>query len=187
MELIIRNMVCDRCKAAVEAILMDHGLLPEHIALGVVELKEAPSAVQFGGIRTALLKSGFELVDDPSQVLVERIKAAVVTFVHHSDPLRTRVKLSDHLQATINTDPGSLSSLFSQMEGVTIERFYLLQRLERVKELIQYGESTLNEIADQTGFSSAAHLSAQFKKFVGITPTAFRSSGLGRRPIDRVS
>lgn len=187
MELIIRNMVCDRCKAAVEAILMDHGLLPEHIALGVVELKEAPSAVQFGGIRTALLKSGFELVDAPTQVLVERIKAAVITFVHHSDGLHERVNLSSYIAAALNKEYGALSSLFSQVEGITIERFFLVQRLERVKELMQYGDSTLNEIADQAGFSSAAHLSAQFKKFVGITPTAFRSSGLGRRPIDRVS
>jgi AraC family transcriptional regulator len=96
------------------------------------------------------------------------------------------VKLADHLSAALHKEYSGLSALFTQVEGITIEHYFLLQRMERVKELIKYGELTMSEIADRTGFSSVAHLSAQFRKFTGMTPTAFRGMSGGRMPLDHV-
>jgi AraC-like DNA-binding protein len=106
--------------------------------------------------------------------------------VHHDGELQGRVKLGEHLSSALHKEYSGLSSLFTEVEGITIEQFFLLQRLERVKELIKYGEMTMSEIADRAGFSSVAHLSAQFKKLTGMTPTAFRDLGGGRLPLDHV-
>ena len=124
---------------------------------------------------------GFDLVGDRDATTIARIKAAIVKLVHH-DGTAGRVKLSDALHKEY---PG-MSSLFTQVEGITIEQYFLLQRLERVKELIKYGELTLSEIAHRTGFSSVAHLSAQFKKLTGMTPSTFKAIGHGRIALDRV-
>ena len=118
--------------------------------------------------------------------MIARAKAAIVKLVHHGDALQGRVKLSEHLTSALSRDYSTISTLFSQVEGITIEQYFLLQRLERVKELIKYGELTMSEIADRVGFSSVAHLSTQFKKLTGMTPTAFKEIGGGRLPLDHV-
>ncbi len=184
--LTIRNMVCDRCKAAVARVLEAQGLKPKHIDLGEVELIWEPYPDELDALRGALRVQGFELVDDREAVIIARIKAAIVKLVHHDGEMRGRVKLGEHLAGLLHKEYSGLSSLFTAVEGITIEQFFLLQRLERVKELIKYDELTLSEIADRTGFSSVAHLSTQFKKLTGMTPTAFKTLGSGRTPLDRV-
>ena len=186
MRITIKNMVCDRCKTAVERILSERQLPTLHVDLGEVELEHEPSAAQLGTIQAALKKEGFELVDSREAATIARIKAAIVKLVHHSEDASGRVKLKQHLSDALNREYSSLSALFSQVEGITIEQYFLLQRLERVKELIKYDELTLSEIADRTGFSSVAHLSAQFKKLTGMTPSAFKAMGPGRTPLDQV-
>lgn len=186
MKLIIRNMVCDRCKAAVERMLRAQDLPVTHLDLGEVELGRGPSAAELEELRHRLEQEGFELVDDRTAATIARIKAVVVKLVHHSGALHGRVKRSEQLAATLGRDRSTLSKLFSQVEGITIEQYFLLQRLERVKELINYDELTLSEIADRTGFSSVAHLSGQFKKLTGMTPSAFKTLGTGRTPLDKV-
>ena len=186
MKLTIRNMVCDRCRSTVRRILAAQGLPVEQVELGEVELARQATSPELAALRGALRTEGFELVDDRDSATIARIKAAIVKLVHHNGDLTERVKLSDHLGHVLHKEYSGLSSLFSQVEGITVEQFFLLQRLERVKELIKYDELTLSEIADRTGFSSVAHLSGQFKKLTGMTPTAFKAMGTGRTPLDRV-
>jgi len=185
-QLIIRNMVCDRCRAAVARVLEESSLPVKYIELGEVELLREPRAEELETLRGALRVEGFELVDDRDAVTIARIKAAIVNLVHHDGEMQGRVKLGEHLSGLLHREYSGLSTLFTQVEGITIEQYFLLQRLERVKELIKYGELTMSEIADRTGFSSVAHLSTQFKKLTGMTPTAFRGMGGGRLPLDRV-
>lgn len=182
----IRNMVCDRCRAAVTRILEAQGLPVAHVELGEAELLREPSADERAALRDKLQGAGFDLVDDRDATTIERIKAIIVKLVHHDGDAHRRIKLSDHLSGLLHKEYSGLASLFMEVEGITIEQYFLLQRMERVKELIKYDELTISEIADRTGFSSVAHLSAQFKKFTGMTPTAFKALGHGRTPLDRV-
>ena len=177
--LTIRNMVCARCVAAVQRVLSASGLPAKHIDLGEVELEKELTATQLTALGAALQREGFELVDSRDAATIARIKAAIVKLVHHGDEAAPKVKLSELLSGLLHKEYSSLSALFTQVEGITIEQFFLLQRLERVKELIRYDELTLSEIAFRTGFSSVAHLSAQFKKLTGMTPSAFK--GIGSR------
>ena len=186
MKLTIRNMVCDRCRTAVHRVLEAQGLPVQRIELGEVELQHEVADSEREVLRVALQKEGFDLVDDREAVIIARIKVAIVKLVHHDGELKGRVKLGEHLSALLHKEYSGLSALFTQVEGITIEQYFLLQRLERVKELIKYGELTMSEIADRVGFSSVAHLSTQFKKLTGMTPTAFKEIGGGRLPLDHV-
>jgi len=182
----IRNMVCDRCRAAVARVLEAQGLPVKHIDLGETELVREPLVDELPALRGALLAAGFELVDDREASTIERIKATIVKLVHHDGDANRRIKLSDHLSGLLHKEYSGLTALFTQVEGITIEQYFLLQRMERVKELIKYDELTISEIADRTGFSSVAHLSAQFKKLTGMTPTAFKALRHARNPLDQV-
>lgn len=186
MKLIVRNMVCDRCRAAVQRVLEAQGLSVQRIELGEVELQREVPDSEREALRVALQVEGFDLVDDREAVIIARIKAAIVKLVHHDGEMKGRVKLGEHLSALLHKEYSGLSALFTQVEGITIEQYFLLQRLERVKELIKYGELTMSEIADRAGFSSVAHLSTQFKKLTGMTPTAFKEVGGARLPLDQV-
>ncbi|MCB0772566.1 MAG: helix-turn-helix transcriptional regulator [Flavobacteriales bacterium] len=185
MLLTIRNMVCDRCKSAVWRVLTAQGLSVRQVDLGEVEVEGQPSLAELHRVNDALRTEGFELVDDRDAALIARVKAVIVKLVHHSGDADGRVKLAEHLSDALHKDYSTLSALFSQVEGITIEHYFLLQRLERVKEMVRYGELTLSEIADRTGFSSVAHLSNQFKKLTGMTPTAFKQIG-NRKELDKV-
>lgn len=185
-KLVIRNMVCDRCRAAVRRVFDELGTPVHRVELGEVELGRELDPGERDRLARALGEQGFELVEDREAAIVNRIKTVIVEIVHHQGDADGRVKLSDHLVSILHKDYSSLSALFSEVEGITIEQYFLLQRLERVKELIKYGELTMSEIAHRTGFSSVAHLSAQFKKLTGMTPTAFKAMGGGRLPLDQV-
>jgi AraC-like DNA-binding protein len=187
MRLYIKNMVCNRCKAAVSGILTDAGLHPLVVELGEVEVEEAQimdSAKQVLG--EALISAGFELIDDRASRLIEAIKATIVRLVHHSEEPPTR-KYSEILSESLHHEYSGLSKLFSETEGITIEQYIIQQKIERVKELLVYDELSLTEIAWQTGYSSTAHLSAQFKKVTGMTPSVFKSLHRKHRiPLDEI-
>ncbi|MFC2298586.1 MAG: helix-turn-helix domain-containing protein [Segatella oulorum] len=172
-QLRIKNMVCDRCKMAVEQVLKDVGLTPERIDLGEVWVSDVPTEAQLAQLKTRLEALGFELLDDQRQQMIEHMKTAIIALVHHHQGNKT-LNLSVYLSQLLHRDYSALSKLFSEVTGLTIERYFIMQRIERVKELIRYDELTLTEIAYQMNYSSVAHLSSQFRSVTGMTPTQFR-------------
>lgn len=167
-------MVCSRCKMVVKTVLENQGLLPLSIELGEIEIEGQPIKEKLHQLDIALKALGFELIDDRKSQTIEKIKNAIVTLVHHSDQ-NINTNLSAFITSQIHQDYNYLSNLFSEVEGTTIEKYFIAQRIEKVKELLVYDELTLSEIADQLGYSSVAYLSNQFKKITGFTPTYFKS------------
>ena len=185
-QLRIKNMVCDRCKKAVEQVLKDIGLTPERIDLGEVWVIDVPTEAQLAQLKTRLEALGFELLDDQRQQMIERMKTAIIALVHHHQGNKT-LNLSVYLSQLLHRDYSALSKLFSEVTGLTIERYFIMQRIERVKELIRYDELTLTEIAYQMNYSSVAHLSSQFRSVTGMTPTQFRFMKTAQRAnLDKV-
>lgn len=186
MKLHIRNMVCDRCILVVRNELESAGLNPVAVTLGEVTLSEPAAEKKLDVFSHRLESLGFELLQDKRLIFIERIKAAILELVQQQNGL-IRHNLSDYLSNHLNQDYAYLSSLFSEKEGLTVEHYYIAQRIERAKELLQYNELTLSEIAYQLGFSSVAHLSNQFKKVTGQSPSQFKKDvNAGRLPLDRV-
>lgn len=166
-------MVCIRCKMAVKAELENLGLHYTYIDYGEAEVKENISPEMHYRLDTALKKSGLELMDDKKSMLIEKIKFLIVELVHYSDePLKKN--LSDYLSEKLNYDYTYLANLFSEVQGTTIEKFFITHKIERVKELLVYDELNLKEIAFKLHYSSVAHLSSQFKKLTGFTPSHFK-------------
>lgn len=158
----------------VKAQLEKMGLRPLSVILGEAEIEGELSKDQVLQLDTSLKSLGFELIDDKKSQTIEKIKNAIVTLVHHSDQ-DMKTNLSAYITAKIHQDYNYLSNLFSEVEGTTIEKYFISQRIERAKELLVYDELTLSEIADQLGYSSVAYLSNQFKKITGFTPSYFKS------------
>ena len=185
--LYIKNMVCDRCRTAVRHLLQQAGLPPTDVQLGEVRLAETPTAEQLDGLREKLHGLGFELLDDKRRQTIERIKTTILGLVRQPDDAVRRLNTSEYLARQLGRDYGSLSSLFSEVEGITIERHVIHQKIEYVKEMLLYGELTLSEIADRLQYSSVAHLSNQFKKVTGLTPSHFKQlKEKKRKPLDKV-
>jgi len=180
MKLYIRNMVCIRCKMVVKSELEKLGLNYISVDLGEVEIQENLSAEQRSLLSEALEKSGLELMDDKKSILVEKIKGIIIELVHYSEE-QIKVNLSDYLSEKLHHDYTYLSNLFSEVKGTSIEKFYLSHKIERVKELLVYDELSLTEIAFRLHYSSVAHLSNQFKKITGLTPTHFKNLKQNRR------
>jgi AraC-like DNA-binding protein len=186
MKIYIKNMVCNRCKSAVKSELEQLGLHPLMVDLGEVELKDELTDEQKQQVNERFKALGFELIDDKKSRLIERVKNLVVELVHHSNE-QLNMNVSDYLVQHIPMEYKYLSNLFSEVEGTTIEKFYIAQRIERVKELLVYDELSLSEIADQMGYSSDAYLSTQFKKVVGLTPSHFKKvKASKRKPLDQL-
>lgn len=186
MKIHIRNMVCARCVAAVDAVLRDQGLHPVSVRLGEAELAEtALSPEEVSKLDAALNAIGFSRIDSRQGRLVEQIRQFVIEAVRNASGPE-RENWSDRIAAHFHTDYSHLSGLFSSMEGISLEQYIIRQKIERVKELLVYDEMTLGEIAFLLGYSSTAHLSSQFKKVTGLTPSHFRSVGGMRRPLDQV-
>lgn len=179
MKLYIKNMVCPRCIMAVENIFTQLNIPVLDVRLGEVVLSSAIDKEQTNILRKDLEKLGFELLDDSQQQIIEQIKAIVIRQIHHTEEQNSTI--SDILVSELHRDYSYLSKLFSTTEGITIEHFAILQRIERVKELLTYDQQTLSEIADELSYSSVAHLSAQFKKVTGLTPTQFKQQGIDLR------
>jgi AraC-like DNA-binding protein len=149
------------------------GITPVAIDLGVAELLEDITEIQRELIRQKLQESGLELLDDTRSILIERIKNAIVNLIHHSDEIPTG-NYSDIISKTLNYDYTYLSNIFSEVKGITIQQFIILNKIERVKELLLYDELNLTEISYKLHYSSVAHLSNQFKKITGLTPSYFK-------------
>ena len=166
-------MVSNRCKIAVKEELRKLGLHFIVVDLGEVEIMENISAEQREQMKAALLISGFELMDDKKAILIEKIKTAVIEMVHHSDE-NIKINFSDFLSEKLNHNYTYLANLFSEVQGTSIEHFIIAHKIERIKELIIYDELNITEIAWKMNYSSVAHLSNQFKKVTGLTPSHFR-------------
>jgi len=185
MHLYIKNMVCDRCIMVVKQQLENLHIDDYNVSLGEVELKTELTDEQRNELGSNLAATGFELLDDNRQQLVEKIKNTVISQIHHSDEERHH-NFSDILSKTLHKDYSYLSKLFSEVEGTTIERFVINHKIEKIKELIIYDEMSLSEIAFKLNYSSVAHLSSQFKKATGLTPSHFREMGEKRKSLDKI-
>jgi AraC-like DNA-binding protein len=166
-------MVCIRCKMVVKEELTKLGLHYASVELGEVEVLEKISLEQHDRFKAALLKSGLELMDDKKSVLIQKIKNVIIELVHYSEEPLT-INFSEFLSQKLNHDYTYLANLFSEVQGTTIEKFLIAHKIERVKELLVYDELNLTEIAYKMHYSSVGHLSAQFKKVTGLTPSHFK-------------
>jgi len=179
-------MVSTRCKMAVKEELRKLGLHFILVDLGEVEIMEDISAKQREQIKTALSSSGFELMDDKRAVLMEKIKTIIIEMVHHTDEI-IKTNFSVFLSEKLNHSYTYLANQFSEIQGTTIEQFIISHKVERIKELIIYGELNITEIAWKMNYSSVAHLSTQFKKATGLSPSHFKQLKNKRRsPIDEI-
>jgi AraC-like DNA-binding protein len=167
-------MVSNRCKMVVKSELQKHGLHFTSVQLGEVEVMENISKEIYDMINNSLKKTGLELMDDNNSILIERIKTIIIELVHYTDD-QIKINLSDYLSEKLNHNYTYLSNLFSEVRGTTIEQFFLSHKIEKVKELLVYDELNLTEIAYKLHYSSVAHLSNQFKKMTGLTPSHFKS------------
>lgn len=174
-------MVCYRCKLAVESELKKLGLHPLNIELGEVVIKEdILNEEQQRQLTDNLQQLGFELLDDKRKKIIEQIKTLIIQSVHYNKEQSAK-NYSTYISQNLHHDYSYLSKLFSETEGITIEQYVINQKIEKVKELLVYDEKSLSEIAFETGYSSVAHLSAQFKKVTGQTPSVFKQSGIHHR------
>ena len=166
-------MVCIRCQMVVKAELEKLGVQYIDVKIGEANTIEDVSKEQLQKLDVELRKSGLELMDDKRSILVEKIKSAIIELVHYTDE-QIKTNLSDYLGEKLNYDYTYLANLFSEVKGITVEKFYLTHKIEKVKELIVYDELNLSEIAYKMNYSSVAHLSNQFKKITGLTPSHFK-------------
>ena len=189
MTIYIKNMVCPRCIRTVERLLADQDLPVKNVELGEVELSGLLDTRQLTALRLSLKVEGFELLDDRNSRLVEQIKNLIVGEIHYAAGKKPEImNFSDFLARETGHDYSQLSKLFSTVEGVTIEKYLIAQRIERVKELLVYGELTLSEIAWQMGYSRTQHLSKQFRQVTGMPPSQFKAERPlhGRKALDAV-
>ncbi|WP_439185469.1 AraC family transcriptional regulator [Carboxylicivirga taeanensis] len=183
----IKNMVCNRCIKVVQDEFNKLQLDVKSVELGIVDLHSEPSLEQLKEVRQVLKENGFELIDDKKGQLVDSIKTLIIEKIHHSAGFDESVNSSDYLAKTLGYDYSYLSKLFSSVEGITIEKYIISQKIEKAKELLAYNELSLKEIAWQLGYSSVQHLSGQFKKVTGLTPSHFKQlKDHRRKPLDEV-
>lgn len=190
----IKNMVCDRCIRVVKEELENIGLDVRHVALGEVVLGKSPDGQSVEAIKGVLYKNGFELIEDKNARIIEAIKTAVIRLVHHNhDTEPMKMKYSEYISRAVGKEYHSLSVLFSSVENMTIERYIIKQKIERVKELIKYDDRSFSEIAYMMNYSSVQHMSNQFKTVTGFTPGEFKKLSPAhhhhhrRLPLDKVT
>lgn len=186
MTLYIKNMVCRRCILTVAQVLGKNGITPLNIALGEVTLANELTPEQEKSLRADLDAYGFELLDDQRRRLIEKVKTLLIEQVQ-SGELPEAFSLVEFVSKALHRDYSAVSKLFSEVEGITMEQYFILQKIEKVKELLVYNELSLSEIAFRLGYSSVAYLSSQFKKVTGMTPSEFKNNHNGHRhPLDGV-
>jgi len=174
MQINIRNMVCDRCIRSVTGIFQSAGAVVKETELGKVVLEGYLTPEQLQQVKKALQAEGFEIIDDQRTKLVEQVKKLIIELVHYKELDEMKENLSEYLSRHLHKDYTYLTNLFSSVENTTIEQYFILQKIEKVKEWLVYGELTLSEMAFKLGYSSVAHLSNQFRKIVGFTPSQFK-------------
>lgn len=178
-------MVCERCIMAVRGVLQKLQINAANVTLGCVDVEGVLSKQQLQSIKEELKHIGFDLIEDDTEHFIAEVKQAIIDCIRSDN--NTEQSLSAYLSSKFSTDFTTISRTFTAIEGRNIEKYYLQQRIEYVKELIQYGELSIKEIAWKTKFSSVAHLSRQFKQYTGITPTAFKNNEtIERKGIDKV-
>lgn len=179
-------MVCNRCIMVVQNELDKLKVDVQSIKLGEVVLDKAFTSMQRENFGKTLISLGFEIIDDRRGRIIEKIKNTIIQMVHHQDN-GTKTNLSSVLSTQLNLDYNYLSNLFSDVEGTTIEKYLILQKIEKVKELLVYDELSLSQIAHQLNYSSVSYLSNQFKKVTGLTPSHFKQiKEYKRRPLDKL-
>ncbi|MGJ1450246.1 helix-turn-helix domain-containing protein [Sphingobacterium spiritivorum] len=184
--LFIKNMVCDRCIMVVQNELDKLGLNVKNIRLGEVILDNEFADEEKKKLEDVLISLGFELIDDKKSRIIEKIKNIIIDLVHYQEN-DTKTNLSDVLSNQLHHDYNYLSNLFSEVEGTTIEKYFIAQKIEKVKELLVYDELSLSEIAFRLNYSSVAYLSNQFKKITGLTPSYFKQIKEDKRkPLDKL-
>ncbi|WP_166923234.1 helix-turn-helix domain-containing protein [Flavobacterium poyangense] len=184
--LFIKNMVCNRCILVIQNELDKLGIETTNIKLGEVTLKKDLITEEREAVENVLNPLGFQLIDDKKSRIIEKIKNIIIDLVHHQEN-DTKTNLSDVLSNALHNDYNYLSNLFSDIEGTTIEKYFIAQKIEKVKELLVYDELSLSEIADRMNYSSVAYLSNQFKKVTGLTPSHFKNVREDKRkPLDKV-
>ena len=186
MTLFIKNMVCNRCILVIQNELDKLGVTVKNIKLGEVTLEKELTSEEREHLNKTLLSLGFEIIDDKKSRIIEKIKNLIINLVHHQDS-ETKINLSELLSNELHHDYNYLSNLFSEVEGTTIEKYFIAQKIEKVKELLVYDELSLSEIAFRLHYSSVAYLSNQFKKVTGLTPSHFKKIRKDKRtPLDEV-
>jgi len=188
MKIYIKNMVCDRCSLAVSSLLDEIDLVPLSIELGQVDFGDYElTNLELHELQSRLNGLGFELLDDKKSRVIDKIKTSVIELVHRQNSMM-KIKLSDYLKSQVNYDYNHISYMFSSIEGITIEQYFINQKIEKAKELLVYDEINATEIAHRLGYSSLAHLSGQFKKITGMTPSQFKklNDAQLRKPLDQV-
>ena len=173
MKLYVKYMVSLRCKMVVMEELKKLGVPFSSVDLGLVEIPENITEIQRQQLKTNLLKTGLELLDDKKSILIEKIKNVIIEMIHHSDEL-PKTNYSDYICEKLNYDYTYLANVFSEVKGITIQQYIILNKIERVKELLLYDELNLTEIAYKLHYSSVAHLSYQFKKITGLSPSFYK-------------
>ena len=186
MTVFIKNMVCARCILTVKQVFEKNGIRPLSVILGEVKISGDLTSGQEKALRTELESLGFELLDDQRSRLIEKVKTLLIEQVQ-SGELPDDFSLVEFVSKALHRDYSAVSKLFSEVEGLTLEHYFILQKIEKVKEWLAYNELSLSEIAFRLGYSSVAYLSSQFKKVTGLTPSAFKNNHSGRRkPLDEV-
>lgn len=179
-------MVCNRCIMVVEQELQKLDIPFKQINLGEVILEQALNKNQEKKIKIKLVELGFEAIDNQKSLWIEQIKTAIISWVHHGE-MDIKTNLSEYISKNLQQDYNQLSHFFSEVEGITIEKYYIAQKIERVKELLVYDELSVKEIADLLNYSSAAYLSNQFKKITGLSPRHFKKiKTMKRTPLDKI-
>lgn len=187
MLLHIKNMVCDRCILVIRQQLEQIHFKVVNISLGTVEIQPDPTEALLQGIASNLKLLGFELIDKQKDQLVEGVKNVIIELVHHTDLSQNYLNITEQIANRLHKDYAYLSRQFSDSEDTTIEKFIIQQKIEKVKELLEYGELNLNEISYQMGYSSSAHLSSQFKAVTGVSPSAYKSGNKkDRKALDKI-
>ena len=184
MEITVKNMVCPRCIASVSEIFRKESITILSVSLGKVITENDVPEDSISNIKEALLSAGFEWIDDYKNSVLEKVKSLVIDRIHHN--MQPISSWSQYLSGQLNQDYRHLSQLFSENHGITLEQYILRQKIEKVKELIRYDQLTLSQIAFQLNYSSTAHLSSQFKKVTGMTPSNFKKSTEKRRSLDLI-
>jgi AraC-like DNA-binding protein len=188
MKIFIKNMVCNRCVLVIKNTLENIGYSSGLVSMGEVDFEnQTLNKTELDQIQQAIEPLGFELISDKKQALIERVKTSLIELTN-GDTVLDDFKLSDFITAQLKQDYHSLSHLFSSVEGITIEKYFIQLKVERIKELLVYDELSQSEIAWRLGYSSPAHLSAQFKQITGMTPSAFKKlkDNKQRRPLDKI-
>lgn len=185
MDLVVKNMVCMRCVRVVRDELEKAGISTGHIELGRVEVSNED--VDLNQVAHILEQNGFELLENRSAMMIEKVKTTLISFIYSEEIEHFEGRVSELLQDAVGKEYSSISSLFSSIEGQTIEKFFIKQKIERAKELMMYDELNLSEISYKLGYSSVQHLSNQFKKCTGMSPTKFKElSAQKRKPLDKL-